>query len=231
KWYRPSRETSSHTASPALPLRKRYRDSKDSKDKSIDSEGEEATSANQQQQVVLAEGIAEGEPLGLGYGVAIRQALEETVGRVHSTYEVGQISRSTPGQQSPTRMGLPTTWLDPGGVLPSSLVVPSPIASPVTTPTSTISVDEDQFLKVGSQLELHGNILHDHTHHLGAISHALFEGYDRDLKELYTRSREVRDEIFSQCYRLRSLRQGQERAIVTFSALWRPMLALEAWAG
>ncbi|GJW05508.1 hypothetical protein Tco_1564364 [Tanacetum coccineum] len=32
----------------------------------------------------------------------------------------------------------------------------------------------------------------------------------------------VRDEIFSQCYRFRSLKQEQERATVTFSAIWRP---------
>ncbi|GJU80103.1 hypothetical protein Tco_1282468 [Tanacetum coccineum] len=37
----------------------------------------------------------------------------------------------------------------------------------------------------------------------------------------------VRDEIFSQRYRFRSLEQEQERATVTFSAIWRPVLALE----
>ncbi|GKE51510.1 hypothetical protein Tco_1486666 [Tanacetum coccineum] len=58
-------------------------------------------------------------------------------------------------------------------VSPSSPVVPSLVASPVNTPTATISVDEDQFL----------------------------EGYDRDLRELYT------------------------------SAIWTPILALEEWAG
>ncbi|GKC38956.1 hypothetical protein Tco_1051340 [Tanacetum coccineum] len=54
-------------------------------------------------------------------------------------------------------------WLS--GSLPissSSPVVPSPIASLVATPTATISVDEDQFIEVGAQLELHGSILHDH---------------------------------------------------------------------
>ncbi|GJR75802.1 hypothetical protein Tco_0088167 [Tanacetum coccineum] len=82
-------------------------------------------------------------------------------------------------------------------------VVLSPVASLVTTPAATISVDEDQFL----------------------------EGYDRYLRELYTRSRAVRDEIFSQRYRFRSLEREQERAMVTFSAIWRLVLALEAWAG
>ncbi|GJX35846.1 hypothetical protein Tco_0247403 [Tanacetum coccineum] len=48
-------------------------------------------------------------------------------------------------------------------VSPLSLVVPSPIASPVATTSATISVDEDQFLEVGAQLELYEGILHDHT--------------------------------------------------------------------
>ncbi|GJY49144.1 hypothetical protein Tco_0439100 [Tanacetum coccineum] len=69
-----------------------------------------------------------------------------------------------------------------------SLTVPSPIASPVTTPTATISVDEDQFLEVGVQLELYGSILHDHTQRLDALPPTLFADIDRDVRELYTRS-------------------------------------------
>nr|GEW90537.1 hypothetical protein [Tanacetum cinerariifolium] len=65
-------------------------------------------------------------------------------------------------------------------VSPSSLVVPSPIASPMTTPTSTIL-------------------------RLDALPPTLFEGYGTDLRELYTRSREAKDEFFSQCYMLMSL--------------------------
>ncbi|GJS29134.1 hypothetical protein Tco_0489754 [Tanacetum coccineum] len=37
------------------------------------------------------------------------------------------------------------------------------------------------------------------------------QGHDRDLRELYTRSRAVRDEIFSQRYWLRSLEQERSR--------------------
>ncbi|GKC84036.1 hypothetical protein Tco_1139753 [Tanacetum coccineum] len=90
-------------------------------------------------------------------------------------------------------------------VSPSSPVVPSPIASPVATPTATISVDEDQFIEVGAQLELHGSILHDHTQRLDALPPTLVANIDRDVRELYTRSEAVRDEIFSQRYRVRSL--------------------------
>ncbi|GJU45464.1 hypothetical protein Tco_1202730 [Tanacetum coccineum] len=114
---------------------------------------------------------------------------------------------------------------------PSSPIVPSPVALPVATPVATISVDEDQFLEVGAQLELHGSILYDHTQRLDALPLTLFEGYDKDLRELYSRSGVVRDEIFSQRYRFRSLKQEQERDTVTFRAIWRPVLALEAYAG
>nr|GFB04251.1 hypothetical protein [Tanacetum cinerariifolium] len=93
------------------------------------------------------------------------------------------------------------------------------------------TVGKDELLEVGAQLELHESILHDHTQRLDALPLALFEGYDMDFRESYTRSWAVRDEIFSQRYRLRSLEQERKGAIVTFSAIWRPMLALESWAG
>ncbi|GJZ74142.1 hypothetical protein Tco_0638288 [Tanacetum coccineum] len=79
--------------------------------------------------------------------------------------------------------------------------------------------------------DLHGSILHDHTQRLDALPPTLVADIDRDVRELYTRSRVVRDEIFSQRYMFRSLEREQERAIVTFGALWRLVLALEAWAG
>ncbi|GKA50721.1 hypothetical protein Tco_0743794, partial [Tanacetum coccineum] len=104
-------------------------------------------------------------------------------------------------------------WLS-GSLLvsPSSPVVPSPIASLVTTLAATISVDEDQFLEVGAQLELYKSILLYHTQCLDALPPTLFEGYDMDLRELYTRLGAVRDEIFSQRYRFRSLEREKERA-------------------
>nr|GEW46667.1 hypothetical protein [Tanacetum cinerariifolium] len=114
---------------------------------------------------------------------------------------------------------------------PLSPAIPTLVASPTTTLATTISVDEDEFLEVGVPLELHGSILHNHTQCLDVLPPALFEVYDRDLRKLYTRLREVKDEIFSQRYTLRNLDQEQERATVTFSAIWRPVLALESWTG
>ncbi|GKB06080.1 reverse transcriptase domain-containing protein [Tanacetum coccineum] len=80
------------------------------------------------------------------------------------------------------------------------------------------------------KLELYWSILHEHTQRLEAMPSTLFAEIDRDVRELYTRSGAVWDEIFSQRYRLRSLEQEQERAVMTFGALWRLVLALEAWA-
>ncbi|GKF03382.1 hypothetical protein Tco_0030305, partial [Tanacetum coccineum] len=93
--------------------------------------------------------------------------------------------------------------------------------------------EEDEAIpeEVGAQLELYRSILQDHTQCLDAMPPTLFAEMDRDVMELHTRSVVVRDEIFSQRYRLRSLEQEQERAVMTFGALWRPVLALETWAG
>nr|GEZ68729.1 hypothetical protein [Tanacetum cinerariifolium] len=178
----------------------------DEKDESLDAdeerendegpsmEEEEEAALRGQQQVVLVVDTAVSEPLGLGYGAARRCALESTEEISPSTYELGQSFRvythiptyvppAAPVQTPPS----PEWSLGSLPVLPSSPVVPSPIASPVATPAATISVAEDHFLKVGAQLELHGSILHDHTQRLDALPHTLFEVYDRDLRELYTR--------------------------------------------
>nr|GEX41146.1 hypothetical protein [Tanacetum cinerariifolium] len=62
----------------------------------------------------------------------------------------------------------------------------------------------------------------------GRTATTLFAYIDRDVRELYTRSGAVRDEIFSQRYKFRSLEREQERVAVTFRALWRLVLASEA---
>ncbi|GKB14023.1 hypothetical protein Tco_0847946, partial [Tanacetum coccineum] len=89
--------------------------------------------------------------------------------------------------------------------------------------------EEEEKEAAPKEQQVSGGLIHDQAQRLDALPPTLFEGYDRDFRELYTRSRAVRDEIFSQRYRLRSLEQ--ERATVTFSAIWRPVLALESWAG
>nr|GEZ27142.1 hypothetical protein [Tanacetum cinerariifolium] len=68
-------------------------------------------------------------------------------------------------------------------IIPCSSIT---IASPVATPTATIS-------------------------HLDVLPPTLVVDIDRDVRELYTRSGMVRDEIFSERYRFRSLVHEQER--------------------
>nr|GEZ52593.1 hypothetical protein [Tanacetum cinerariifolium] len=115
--------------------------------------------------------------------------------QVPSTFEVGQSSRiyidilayvplAVPVQTPPS-----LEWsLGSLPVSPSSPVVPSSIALLVATLTTTISVDEDQFIEVGAKLELHGSILHDHAQRLDALPPTLVVNTDRDVKELYTKS-------------------------------------------
>ncbi|GKC91158.1 hypothetical protein Tco_1151807 [Tanacetum coccineum] len=106
-----------------------------------------------------------------------------------------------------------------------SLTVPSPVASPTTAKT------EGFLTELGARVEMQGGLIHDHTVRLKELSPTLFERYDRNIGELFTRSRAIRDEIFSQRYRFRSLEHAQKRVAVTFEAIWRPVLALESWAG
>ncbi|GJR77504.1 hypothetical protein Tco_0089869 [Tanacetum coccineum] len=118
----------------------------DDKGQGLEDEGpgmeEEEATPKGQQQAVLVFDTAASEPLGLGYGAARSRTLESIEEITPSTYE-------TPPSPEWSLGSLP--------VSPSSPVVPSPIASLVATPTATISIDEDQFLEVGAQLELHGS--------------------------------------------------------------------------
>ncbi|GJY09737.1 hypothetical protein Tco_0377922, partial [Tanacetum coccineum] len=224
KRYRSFYETPSPSSSLTLPIRKRYQGTselvEDTEDESLDS--------------VLAEDTAMDDPLGLGYGALKRRELVVGEGEMPNPKD-GRVYTNIPTYVPPAApiQTPPSPEWSSGSfpVSPSSPVVPTLVASPVTTPAATIAVDEDEFLGVGAHLELHGSILHDHTQRLDALPPILFEGYDRDLRDLYTRSGAARNEIFSQRYRFRSLELEQERATVTFSVIWRPVLALEAWAG
>ncbi|GKD35655.1 hypothetical protein Tco_1251164 [Tanacetum coccineum] len=95
-------------------------------------------------------------------------------------------------------------------VSPAPSIVPSPISSPIiplTVPSpvaSPTTVEAEGFLtELGSRVEMHGGLIHDHMIQLGELSPALFE---------------------------RSLKREQERVAVTFGAIWRPVLARESWA-
>ncbi|GJR27166.1 hypothetical protein Tco_1103398 [Tanacetum coccineum] len=211
KKYRSSYETSSSSlsssssSSPTLPVWKRYRGTSEiilDTDREGDELGEEDTEEDEslnaddkrerervreedaapegQQHVVTVVNTAASKPLGRGYEAARCHALESTKEIAPSTYEVRQSSRDYTNiltyvpVAAPIKTPSSLEWsLGSLLVSPSSPVVPSPIASPVATLAATIS-------------------------RLDALTRTLFEGYDKDLRELYTRSRAVRDEIFSQ---------------------------------
>ncbi|GKE72171.1 hypothetical protein Tco_1534212, partial [Tanacetum coccineum] len=251
-----ARVTEAMTLSPSS-FRKRYRgtseliedtevegtesktESEELEDEGPGSDREKAASKDQQQQA-LTEG-------------SVPSTFEE--GQSSRSVPDQQIAYETPTPRLPVR----TTWVDPEDdivyidiefdeppvrasvqtpaspewssgslpVSPASLTIPTPVASPVPT----TSVGEGDFLEIEAQLELHGSRLHDYTECLDAFPPTLFKGYGRDFTELFARLVAVREEIHSQRFKLRSLEQGNEQATITFGALWRPVLAIEAWAG
>ncbi|GJS16064.1 hypothetical protein Tco_0410536 [Tanacetum coccineum] len=174
KRYISSYETPSPSSSLTLPIRKRYQGTS----KLVENTMDESSDSNAEREGSEDEGHAD-KPLRLGCGALRCHELTLGEGSVPSTFEIGQSYRSMSEQQRVEETPTPRPRTPPSlewssdslPVSPSSLVVPTPIASPVTTPTATIAVDEDEFL------------------------------------------------------------EEQERATVTFGALWRPVLALEAWAG
>ncbi|GKC77249.1 hypothetical protein Tco_1128023, partial [Tanacetum coccineum] len=110
-------------------------------------------------------------------------------------------------------------------IYPLPSVVPSPVSSPmipltVPSPVATPATAEiEGFLtELGAQVKMQGGLICDHAVRLEELSHALFERYNIDIGELFTRSGAVRDEIFYQRYRFRSLENEQER--VARAALW-----------
>ncbi|GKE15450.1 hypothetical protein Tco_1423027, partial [Tanacetum coccineum] len=186
-------------------------------------------------------------PLGLGYGALRHRELALEEDHVYNTFEVGQGSGSALESERPERVSAfrhptLTTWTDPedgmvyidvhaypppappvqippspdwtSSSLPISLspsVVPSYISLPMLPLTVLSSVatpataKTDGFLtELGAQVEIRRGLIRDHAVRLEELSPALFA---------------------------RSLEYGQERIAVTFGAIWRPVLALEWWAG
>ncbi|GKD87063.1 hypothetical protein Tco_1358217, partial [Tanacetum coccineum] len=194
---------------------------------------EEEAVLESQQLAVPVVGTIMSAPLGLGYGaLRLRElALEED--QVYNTFEVGHGSGSTPEPERPERV------------------------STSRQPTLTTCTDlEDDMVYIDVPLTHHQHhlfryhphrvvvwftyyfsstfywgLIRDHKIRLEKLSPALFKRYDRDIRELFTRSGVVRDEIFSQRYRFKSLKHEKERVVVTFEAIWRLVLALESWTG
>ncbi|GKA04843.1 hypothetical protein Tco_0683963 [Tanacetum coccineum] len=61
------------------------------------------------------------------------------------------------------------------------LTVPSPVATPAAVETKGFLTE------LGAQVEMQGGLIRDHVVRLEELSPALFERYDRDIGELFTR--------------------------------------------
>ncbi|GJU45279.1 hypothetical protein Tco_1202545 [Tanacetum coccineum] len=177
--------------------------------KSLGLEGDVTVPEDQQRAAPIVETVM-GEPLGLGYGALRRQEIALGEGRMPSVFEV-----------------------DPeDGIAYIDVPTYPPPAPPVQTlPSPEWSLVHFLFLQHLLSF-LHLFYHHDTTDRSIAweLSPALFERYDKDTGELFTRSGAVRDEILSHRYQFRSLEHEQERVAVTFRAIWRPVLTLKSWA-
>nr|GEV29548.1 hypothetical protein [Tanacetum cinerariifolium] len=191
------------------------------------------------QPVVQVADTAMGEPLGLGYMALRRCELSAGEDQVPSTFDVGQSSRSVLEHQGAGRISAfrePTlvTNVDlvDGKVYTDILVYVPPVASVQTPPLppllsirtpSSPEWPSSSFLVTPLSLVISTPVSSPATSSLAASPDTV------EAEDFMAES--DRDEIFSKRYRLRSLEREQKRATVTFSALWRSVLALEAWAG
>nr|GEY30159.1 hypothetical protein [Tanacetum cinerariifolium] len=241
KRYRSSYETRSPSSSLTLPIWKRYRvtsklildaetedessdldteveGSEDEGPGSKEEEEEEATPEGQQQAILIVDTIMD-EPLGLEYRELRRRELALGEGLVPSTFEVGQrfgsvLEQEGAERKSAFRQHTIVTWVDPAdGRVYTDILTYVPPAAPVQTPPSPEWLSgslpvSPSFLVVPSPI---ASLVTTQKPHLDALPPTLFEGYDMNLRELYSRSGEVRDEIFSQRYRFRSLEREQEQ--------------------
>ncbi|GJV30746.1 hypothetical protein Tco_1391146 [Tanacetum coccineum] len=184
--------------------------------------GDEAVPEGQQRAAPDVE-TAMGKPLGLGYGVLRRREIALGEGWMPSVFE-------------PTL----TTWIDPeDGIAYIDVPAYPPPAPPIQTSPSlecsssllpvspAPSIVPSPISSSVIPLAIPSLVVSPAT----AETEGFLTEYDKDIGELFTRSGLVRDEIFSQRYQFRSLEHKQERVVVTFGAIWRPVLALESWAG
>ncbi|GJY68997.1 hypothetical protein Tco_0471979, partial [Tanacetum coccineum] len=163
---------------------------------------EEEVAPEGQQWAASVVETATSEPLRLRYGALRRRGLAVEEDQIHSTFEVGQGSGSIPEPERPKRVSTRRQLTLTTWMDPEDGRTYIDIPT-YPPPTPHVQTPPSPEWSSGSLL---------------ISQHLLSSGA-------------VRDEIFSQRYRLRSLEHEQERTTMTFGALWRPVLALEAWAG
>ncbi|GKB86935.1 hypothetical protein Tco_0959207 [Tanacetum coccineum] len=247
KRFRSSYESSPSSSPPDLPLRKRYQgtselvedDDKEGDDEEEDEEMEESSDSDSMSEDAEDEGPTEEdedpatgdeglvvgdeapdmevESLSLGKDEAIPEGQHRAAPVVETAVGgplglgYGALRRQEialgEGRMPSLFETPPSPEWSPGSLVisPAPSVVPLPISSPMIS------------LTVPS--------------HIASPATAETEGFLTELGAQVEMSGAVRDEIFSKRYRFRSLDHEQERVIVTFEAIWRPVLPLESWAG
>ncbi|GKE38072.1 hypothetical protein Tco_1461477, partial [Tanacetum coccineum] len=154
-----------------------------------------------QQQAASVVRTTMSEPLGLGYGAMRRQKLALEEDHVYSTFEVRHGSGSAPDSERPERV---SASRQPTLTTWTGLEDDMAYIDVPAYPPPAPPVQTPPLPESGSSIRDAGGLIRDHAVRLEELSPALFE---------------------------RSLEYEQERVAVTFGAIWRPMLALESWAG
>ncbi|GJV16838.1 hypothetical protein Tco_1362161 [Tanacetum coccineum] len=189
----------------------------------LEEEEDEAVLGGQQQAAPVV-GTAMSKPLGLGQGSGPSSESERPE-RVSTSrqptlttwtdLEDGMVYIDVPTYPPPAPpvQTSPSPEWTSGSlpISPSPSVVPSPVSSPMvplTAPSPIASpamAETEGFMtELGAQVQIQRGLISDHAVQLEELSPALFK---------------------------RSLEYELERVAVTFGAIWRPMLALESWAG
>ncbi|GJV80496.1 hypothetical protein Tco_1516366 [Tanacetum coccineum] len=167
-----------------------------------------------QQKAALVVETTVGEPLGLGYGALRRRELADEEDQRYSTFEAGQGFGSAPEPErsksvSAFRQPALTTWTDPeDGTVYIDVPTYPPSAPPVQTPPSPDWTP-------GSL-----PISPSHFDVPSPVSSPLISLTIPSPVATPTATIPVDEDQFI-----------EERAVMTFRALWRPVLALETWAG
>ncbi|GKE04204.1 hypothetical protein Tco_1396222 [Tanacetum coccineum] len=95
------------------------------------------------------------------------------------------------------------------------LTAPSPVASPATAKTKGFLTE------LGAQVQMQGGLIGDHAVRLEELLPAIFEKYDRDIGELFTRSGAVRRMHIEQLCGMPSVISRERTEICGYSLLRR----------
>nr|GFB10506.1 hypothetical protein [Tanacetum cinerariifolium] len=171
--------------------------SKESEDKGPESEGEEAAPEGQQHSdttspewssgslpvspsspavPTLVASPTDSSPVTVEAESFLAEDPEAGAGEGYSDFRSDTTSPEWSSGSLPVSPSSPTV-----PTLVASLTDSSPVASPVT-------VEAESFLaELGAHVEFQGGLVHDRAQRLDALPPTLDEGYDLDLRELYTR--------------------------------------------